>query len=109
MLVKRLFLRQKKVFVIPKYDINLFNEHLLKWAKPGLFLFTFILFSHRKDKYSTNLTINEKNIDGVHGSQTQGDNMEGGDESTELWRHPFNIHLRRHVEIVLTIPFCCFA
>ena len=88
MLVKRLFLRQKKVFVIPKYDINLFNEHLLKWAKPGLFLFTFILFSHRKDKYSTNLTINDKSVDGELGSQTWSDRMEGADKSTELWRQP---------------------
>ena len=48
-----------------------------------LFLFIFILLSHRKDKYSTNLTIIEKSIDGMHGSQTQGGMMEGADESTE--------------------------
>ena len=45
--------------------------------------FIFVLFSHRKDKYSTNLTIIEKSIDGMHGSQTQGGMMEGADESTE--------------------------
>ena len=61
----------------------------LKWAKPGLFLLIFILFSHHMDKYSTNLTINEKSIDGMLGSQTQGSRMEGADESTELWQHPF--------------------
>ena len=53
-----------------------------------LFLFIFVLFSHRMDKYSTILTINEKSVDGMLGSQTQGGNMEGGDESTELWQHP---------------------
>ena len=38
------------------------------------------------DKYSTNLTINEKSVDGMLGSQTWGGRMEGVDESTELWR-----------------------
>ena len=33
---------------------------LKKRAKLGLFLFIFVLFSHRMDKYSTNLTIVEK-------------------------------------------------
>ena len=37
-------------------DILFFKN---KWAKPGLF-FIFVLFSHRMDKYSTNLTMNEK-------------------------------------------------
>ena len=45
-------------------------------------------FSQQKDKYSTNFTINDKSIDGVLGSRTQGGMMEGADESTELWRHP---------------------
>ena len=49
----------------------------------------FILFSDSKDKYSTNLTINDKSIDGVLG----GGRMEGADESTELWRHPLNVVL----------------
>ena len=51
-------------------------------------LFIFILFSHRMDKYGTNLTIIDKSIDGVLGSRTQVGRMEGTDESTELWRHP---------------------
>ena len=52
-----------------------------KWAKPGLFcLFSF--FS--RDKYSTNLTINYKSIDGVLGTRTRGSRMVGTDESTEL-------------------------
>ena len=55
-----------------------------KWAKPGLFLFIFVLFSHRMDKYSTNLTINEKRVDGMLGSRTRGGRMEGTDQSTEL-------------------------
>ena len=44
----------------------------------GLFLF----FSQRKDKYSTNFTINDKSIDGVLGNRTRGGMMEGADEST---------------------------
>ena len=61
-----------------------------KWAKPGLFcLFSF--FS--RDKYSTNLTINYKSIDGVLGTQTRGSRMVGADESTELWRRPVGLKL----------------
>ena len=55
-------------------------------TRPLFGLFSF--FSQRKDKYSTNFTINEKSIDGVLGSRTQGGMMEGAVESTELWRHP---------------------
>ena len=40
------------------------------------------------DKYSTNLTIIEKSVDGMLGSRTRGGRMEGTDESTEQWRHP---------------------
>ena len=36
-------------------------KNIFKWAKPGLFLFIFILFTW---KYNTN-TINDKSIDGV--------------------------------------------
>ena len=53
-------------------------------SNPASFcLFSF--FSH--DKYSTNLTINDKSIDSVLGTRTQGGRMVGTDESTELWRH----------------------
>ena len=62
-----------------------------KWAKPGLFLFI-SFFSH--DKYSTNLTINDKSIDGVLGTRTLGGRMLGADESTELWRHPKCLFLK---------------
>ena len=48
---------------------------------------SFCLFSYFSyDKYSTN-TINEKSVDGVLGTRTQGSRMVGADESTELWRH----------------------
>ena len=46
----------------------------------------FSFFSH--DKYSTNLTINDKSVDGMLGSWTWGGRMEGADKSTELWWHP---------------------
>ena len=44
-------------------------------------------FSH--DKYSTNLTINDKSVDGVLGTQTRGGRMVGTDDSTELWRQKY--------------------
>ena len=55
----------------------------------------FVYFhSFHMTKYSTN-TINEKSVNGVLGTRTQGGKMVGADESTELWRHPNNklIHL----------------
>ena len=51
---------------------------------PPFCLFSFV--SH--DKYSTNLSINDKSVDGVLGTQTWGGRMVGADESTELWRPP---------------------
>ena len=38
---------------------------------------------------STNLTINEKIIDGMLGTRILGSMMVGEDESTELWWHPY--------------------
>ena len=73
-----------KLLRVPKLLLKLF----FKWAKLGLLLFIFVLFSHLMDKFSTNLTVNDKSVDGVPGSQTQGSTMGGADESTELWRHP---------------------
>ena len=58
-----------------------------------LFAF-FHSFSQHKDKYSTNFTINDKSIDGVLGSRTRGGMMEGADESTELWQHPYETFYR---------------
>ena len=46
----------------------------------------FSFFSH--GKYSTNLTINDRSIDGVLGTQTWGGRIVGADESPELWRQP---------------------
>ena len=53
----------------------------------GQTLFLFISFFSR-DKYGTNLTINDKSVDGVLGTRTWGGRMVGTDESTELWQHP---------------------
>ena len=50
-----------------------------------LFVYLFLFFS--QEKYSTK-TINDKSVDGVLGTQTQGGSMVGTDESTELWRNP---------------------
>ena len=65
------------------------NPTFLKYRpNPPSFLFIFVLFSHCKEKYSTNLTVNDKSVDGGLGSRTWGGRMESADESTELWRHP---------------------
>ena len=47
-----------------------------KWAKPRLFLFIFVLFTK---KYSTNLTINDKSVNGVIGTRSQGGRMVGAE------------------------------
>ena len=74
-------------------------------TRPLFGLFSF--FSQRKDKYSTNFTINDKSIDGVLGSQTWGGMMEGADESTVLWRHPnFCYCLRRCNSLLQPHAFC---
>ena len=62
-------------------------------------------FSHRMDKYSTNLTINDKSVYGMLGSRTRGGRMEGADKSTELWRHPLLIILFIRVNRHLKLPF----
>ena len=61
-------------------------QNSIKW----LCLYIFFLFSHRKDKYSTNLTKNDESIDGLLGSWTRGSRIRGAVKSTELWRHPIN-------------------
>ena len=68
---------------------NIFFKNGQNPASFCLFLFFSI------DKHYTN-TINEKSIDGVLGTRTQGGRMVGEDKSTELWRHPksriFGLH-----------------
>ena len=56
---------------------------------PAFFLFIFVLFTFEFNwqVYSLNY-INWKSIDGVLGTRTRGNRMEGADESTELWRQP---------------------
>ena len=49
-----------------------------------LFIY-FRFFSN--DKYSTNLALNDKNIDCVLGTRYRGGRIMCADESTELWRH----------------------
>ena len=77
------------IFKVTSYKAECF----LKWAKLGLYLFI-SFFSH--DKYSSNLTINDKSIDGVLGTRTRGSNMVGADESTELWRHKAECYLHTY-------------
>ena len=62
--------------------LNRFSVHRFfnkkNWTNPA----STFLTSH-----GTNLTINDKSVDGVLGSRTLGGRMEGADESTEVWRH----------------------
>ena len=62
--------------------LNRFSVHRFfnkkNWTNPA----STFLTSH-----DTNLTINDKSVDGVLGSRTLGGRMEGADESTEVWRH----------------------
>ena len=44
----------------------------------------FAFFSQCCDKYSTNLTINDKSVDGVLGTRVCCSRMENADKSTEL-------------------------
>ena len=53
------------------YFETIVTEFFLNGLNPVSFLFIFVLFSHFKDKYSTNLTINDKSPDGVLGSRTR--------------------------------------
>ena len=48
----------------------------------------FVYFRSFRIILRSNLTINDKCIDGVLGSRTEGGRIEDADESTELWRHP---------------------
>ena len=59
------------------------STDFLKMAKPGLFFVIFALFTMQKQN-NTNLTINDKSVDGELGTRTWGGNMEGADKSTEL-------------------------
>ena len=61
------------------------------FLKMGLIQSLFVYFpSFSHDTYSTNLTINDKSVDGVLGTRTRGSRMVGADKSTELCRrHPW--------------------
>ena len=47
------------------------------------------IFNYFCSFHMTNLTIHDKSIDGLLGTQTWGSMMVGADESTELWHHPW--------------------
>ena len=58
---------------------------------PAPFCFIFVLIHNSKTNYSTNLTINDKSLDGVLGTRTWCGSMEGANKSTQLWQHPKNV------------------
>ena len=66
-----------------------FNDFVFKIGPNLASFFLFSFLSQCKYKYCTNLTINDKSIDGVLGTQIQGVRIEGTDESTELWWNPY--------------------
>ena len=51
--------------LIRKGNLTNLSKKFIKWAKHGIFVFS-------NDKYSTNLTTNDKSVDGVLVTQTQG-------------------------------------
>ena len=59
---------------------------LLCQTRP-LFVYFRTFHNEKTNAYSTNLTVNDKSIDGALGTRTRGGRTEGADESTELWRH----------------------
>ena len=64
-----------------------YSTNLTIKEKNGPNLASFCLFSsfaQHRDKYSTNLTVNDTSIDGVLGTRTLGGMMEGADKSTDL-------------------------
>ena len=61
--------------------LNVADLFFLNALNPASFCL-FSSFSH--DKYSTNLTINDKSVDGVLVTRTQGGRMVSSDKSTEL-------------------------
>ena len=81
----RLYRLLPSLFVVSFYFV------FLKWANPGLFLCLFSSFPH----YTIQIWI-DKSIDGVLGTRTQCNRMEGADESTELLRHPFASFFNLH-------------
>ena len=70
---------------------------------------SFCLFSFfSNDKYSINLTINDKSIDGGLGIWTQGGRMVGADESTQLWRHPDMLPFKCVMALIKFKILICF-
>ena len=59
----------------------------------------FVYFCSFNMTYSTNLTINDKNEDGVLGTRIRGRRLVGADKSTELWRHPIQAQLKQEPTI----------
>ena len=51
--------------LIRKGNLTNLSKKFIKWTKHGIFVFS-------NDKYSTNLTTNDKSVDGVLVTQTQG-------------------------------------
>ena len=74
-------------FKVCQTETAIFVQFSLKNGSNMASFCLFLFFSH--DKYSTNLTIKNKSIDGVLGTQTLSGRMVGTDESTELWWHPY--------------------
>ena len=89
--IKKLHRHFKLIFERPRINtIKLF----FKWVKPG----PLFVYFHSFHMTNSN-TINEKSIDGVLGTRTQGGMMVGADKSTELWRHP-----NKNIFAVIELP-----
>ena len=82
---ERIMKRQLKQSFELTWTSPLLHNVFTNGPNPASFCF-FSFFSH--DKYITNLTINDKSVDGVLRTRTRGGGMVGTDEFTVLWRHP---------------------
>ena len=61
-----------------------------KWTNPGLILFIFVFFLD-----AISIIQIEKSVDVVLGIRTRGSRMVGADKTTELWRPPNEVYVKR--------------
>ena len=70
-------------------NFSLETSNFISFFENGPNPASFCLFPFfSQDKYSTNLTLNDKSINGVPRTRTWGGRMVDADETTELLRHP---------------------
>ena len=96
-------------YFFKKMDQTLTSDSATSLIARPIFFCLFSFFSH--DKYSTNLTINDKSVHGVLGTQTGSSRMVGAGESAELcftyymhntmfvFSYTFESHVTQHANL----------